>query len=307
MRMVRSKVAGVSFRNPNGSDRQRIIRKFCRAGGSLDVRLEPDNRYSEDAIGLWVRGRWLFIFPARYQIGYVKEAIASEIREDVVRGCRISVRILEVTGGGWFRRRYYGVNIEIRLGSENDVASEQRTTRPSAQQPARESGSIELAAPSRPRLWPTLKDTSTGFLSSAASTLWRGVTNLLAWIAGLPGSQRIIAVGLAVCAAGAANLVLGIFLAPDAEFFRHLAPHRGGSHHRWAGHFKPRNSLLLLRVGRKPQALNSRIGGSIYPIQPVFESKIRIRLHKGSRLTLPSARQIPILLTPKTHLRPTLH
>ena len=116
MRMVRSKVAGVSFRNRDGSNRQRIIRKFCRAGKSLDVRLEPDNAYSEDAMGLWVRGRWLFIVPARYQVGYIKNQITSEIREDVVRGCRISVRILEVTGGGWFRRHYYGVNIEIRLG-----------------------------------------------------------------------------------------------------------------------------------------------------------------------------------------------
>jgi hypothetical protein len=99
MRMVRSKVAGVSHANLDGSSRQRIIRKYCRAGRSLDVRLEPDNRYSEDAMGLWVRGRCLLIIPAWYQVGYIKNELASQIREDVVRGCPISVRILEVTGG----------------------------------------------------------------------------------------------------------------------------------------------------------------------------------------------------------------
>jgi hypothetical protein len=220
MRMVRSKVAGVSFRNRDGSDRQRIIRRFCRAGGSLDVRLEPDNRYSEDAIGLWVRGRWLFIFPARYQVGYVKNAIASEIREDVVRGCRISVRILEVTGGGWFRRHYYGVNIEIRLGSESDVASEQRPTRP----PAPKSDSFESASPSRPAMWSTLKDISSRFLSSFARVLCRGMRDLLTWIAALPGSQRTIAVGLAVCTLGAATWSLGFFLHQTLGFFAVLRP-----------------------------------------------------------------------------------
>ena len=136
MKMVRSKVAGVSFPNDDGSSRQRIIRKYCRAGKSLEVRLEPDDRYSEDAMGLWVRGRRLFIFPARYQIGHIKNEIATQIREDVVRGCPISVQILEVTGGGWFRKQYYGVNIEIRVGRDIDVNSARPPNRRSAHAPA---------------------------------------------------------------------------------------------------------------------------------------------------------------------------
>ena len=68
VRTIRSKVVGVTFPNPDGSDRQRIIRKFCRAGKSLDVRLEPQNPHSKNAIGLWVEGRRFVVFPARYQI-----------------------------------------------------------------------------------------------------------------------------------------------------------------------------------------------------------------------------------------------
>jgi hypothetical protein len=112
---IRSKVAGVTFTNDDGSRRQRIIRKFCRAGMPLDVRLEPNNPYSENAIGLWVRARRFFVFPARYQIGYVRNDLADGLREDIDRGCGMTVRILDVTGGGWFRKRNYGVNIKITL------------------------------------------------------------------------------------------------------------------------------------------------------------------------------------------------
>ncbi len=216
MRMVRSKVAGVSFRNRDGSDRQRIIRKFCRAGKSLEVRLEPDNRYSEDAIGLWVRGRWLFILPARYQVGYVKEAVASQIREDVIRGSRISVRILEVTGGGgWFRTHYHGVNIEIRLGSDNDVVSERRPAQAEVRGAELKLGAIESPSPSRAPVRSVLSDISTRFLRSSAGILrilFRGVIELVARLSALPSSHRIAAVGLVVCVVGAATWTLGFSL-----------------------------------------------------------------------------------------------
>ena len=66
------------------------------------------------ASGFGAAGCWCF--PARYQVGYIRNEIATEIRQDVVRGSPISVRILDATGGGWFRKQYYGVNIEIRVG-----------------------------------------------------------------------------------------------------------------------------------------------------------------------------------------------
>ena len=108
-------MVGVTFDNPNGSNRQWIIRKFCRADDILDLRPGPKNRHSKNAIGLWVRGRWLFIFPACYQIGYINDELARGLREEIDAGCVISVQILEVTGGGWFRKRTYGVNFEITL------------------------------------------------------------------------------------------------------------------------------------------------------------------------------------------------
>jgi len=202
MKMVRSKVAGVSFPNDDGSSRQRIIRKYCRAGKLLDVRLEPDNRYSDDAMGLWVRGRWLFIFPASYQVGHIRNEIASQIREDVVRGCPISVRILDVTGGGWFRKRYYGVNIEIRVGRDTDLETERPPERPSAGVSTQKPASI--VAPARPSTsrWPALKLRSLELLSSCVRFAVRVARDLASRFSALSRSQKMIASGFATCCVG---------------------------------------------------------------------------------------------------------
>src|SRR5262249_21740741 len=97
---IRSKVVGVTFANDDGSDRQTIIRRFCRAGKSLEVRPEPENPHSSNAIGLWVKGRRFIVLPAQYQIGHINDELVGELRQDLDQGCQISVRILNVTGGG---------------------------------------------------------------------------------------------------------------------------------------------------------------------------------------------------------------
>ena len=58
VRTIRSKVAGVSFCNDDGASRQRIIRRFCRAGKPLYVRPEPSNPHSgmQSAFGSEERG-----------------------------------------------------------------------------------------------------------------------------------------------------------------------------------------------------------------------------------------------------------
>jgi hypothetical protein len=214
-KMVRSKVAGVSFPNDDGSSRQRIIRNYCRAGKLLEVRLEPDNRYSDDALGLWVRGRWLFVFPASYQVGHIKNEIASQIREDVVRGCPISVRILDVTGGGWLRKRYYGVNIEIRVGRDIDLSSEQR---PAALSAAASTPSPALiGAPTRPPAfrWSALKPALAQLVSFLAGFVVRVASDLASRFRALPQSQRIIVSGFLTCCVGLAFRVL-VYLAERA-------------------------------------------------------------------------------------------
>jgi hypothetical protein len=136
VRTIRSKVVGVTFANDDGSDRQRIIRKFCRDGKALDLRPEPKNPHSKNATSLWVRGSWLLIFATRYQIGYTNDDLAKGLREDIDEGCEIAVHILDVTGVDWFRKPTYGVNIEIRLESEESVAPIGHRTRPTTRRGA---------------------------------------------------------------------------------------------------------------------------------------------------------------------------
>jgi hypothetical protein len=224
MKMVRSKVAGVSFANDDGSSRQTIIRKYCRAGKSLDVRLEPDDRYSEDAMGLWVRGRWLLIFPRRYQVGHIKNEIAIQIREDVIRGCPISVRILDVTGGGWRRKQFYGVNIEIRVGLADEIDSEQRPDRFSAGTST--PNLISTESPSRhptPR-WSALILATSRFLSSTARILVRVARDLATRFSVLSRSQKIIATGFATCCVGLALRVFAYFAERTLGLFSALRP-----------------------------------------------------------------------------------
>ena len=113
---IRTKIHGVTFPNPDGSSRQRIIRRYCRKGKPLEVRPEPKNRHHRNALGLWVMSRRLFIFPVWHQVGYVSEDLADELKPELRAGATISATILDVTGGGWFKN--YGVNIELDINSQ---------------------------------------------------------------------------------------------------------------------------------------------------------------------------------------------
>ena len=43
-RTIRGRIAGVSYRNDNGTERQAIIRRHCRPGMEIVLRPEPDNK-----------------------------------------------------------------------------------------------------------------------------------------------------------------------------------------------------------------------------------------------------------------------
>ena len=107
LRKIYSKVAGVTFPNRDGTDRQFFIREHCREGVELELIPEADNPYCKDALGVWApRG-----IGERVQIGYVPR----EIQDDVLwfwRAGRVTkVAILDVTGGGIYKNR--GVSFVI--------------------------------------------------------------------------------------------------------------------------------------------------------------------------------------------------
>jgi hypothetical protein len=209
---IRSKVAGVTFHNDDGSSRQRIIRKFCRDRKSLYVLPEPNNPYSKNAIGLWVRGTRLIVFPARYQVGYVNDELAAELTRFIHNGWGISARILEVTGGGWFRKPTRGVNIEITLEPVECAESDEKP------QTLRRTRLPQAAGPSesltvQPRM------TSRDLITSLRAVLsWVGESSrlttrrLLETYSALPRNYKIAFVGSSLCFGGFALWGLGYVL-----------------------------------------------------------------------------------------------
>src|SRR5271157_3920989 len=110
---IRTKIHGVTFPNSDGVSRQKLIRKYCRAGKSLEIIPEPKNRHDRNALGLWVKGRGFFFLSTHHHVGYVSSELAAELKPELKKGAILTARILEVTGGGWFKS--YGVNIELTL------------------------------------------------------------------------------------------------------------------------------------------------------------------------------------------------
>jgi hypothetical protein len=217
MGTIRSKVVGVTFANSDGSNRQWIIRKFCRDGKPLDFHPEHRNPHSKNAIGLWVRGRWLLIFPARYQIGYISDDLAKGLREDIDDGCDISVCILDVTGGDWFRKPTYGVNIEIRLESQDSVTPGGHRTRATIRR-----GATDAPTENQPAPIPSSSPPG-NTVAAVINSFGRMAVRAARWALGafwvLPPFPRLIGLGAFGSLSGMALWLAGYLFNKTSGFF----------------------------------------------------------------------------------------
>ena len=101
-----SSVVGVSHKNPDGSDRQAHIKKYCKAGAPLTLEREPQNPHDPNAIAVLCNG---------VQIGYLRGRMAQEYAESIDDGqIEMTARVKEVTGGT-AGRESLGVNIVVTL------------------------------------------------------------------------------------------------------------------------------------------------------------------------------------------------
>lgn len=101
---IRTKVVGVTHRNGDGSDRQVIIARYCRAGTPLRLVREPRNSHDPNAVAVFVGKR---------QIGYISASLASDVARMLDAGATAEAVVTAVTGGG--RGENHGVNIQIDL------------------------------------------------------------------------------------------------------------------------------------------------------------------------------------------------
>lgn len=103
-------VAGVTFCNDDGSDRQAIISR-CKPGEQLMLIREPDNKFDSGAIKV-VRKKGL-------QLGYIPASMTrdgdpSGLAHQIDAVAKYRCRIANITGGGPGLR--YGVEVEITDG-----------------------------------------------------------------------------------------------------------------------------------------------------------------------------------------------
>ncbi len=103
-----TKAVGVTFNNPNGESRQKIIRKKVRPGMRLNLMREPNNPYDPYAFAV--------VLPSGEQIGYLSRRTAENYVKFVDnRTMLLTAVVKDVTDGGLIFKRTYGVNIEITV------------------------------------------------------------------------------------------------------------------------------------------------------------------------------------------------
>lgn len=108
-----SKVAGVAHKNPDGKDRQEIIKKHCKPGMDLILKREIENPYDSHATGVWIKAKSLFS-SSEFQIGYLNRMVAKEVAEHIDSGGKARAKITTITGDTKGKKTR-GVNIEITL------------------------------------------------------------------------------------------------------------------------------------------------------------------------------------------------
>lgn len=109
-----AKVAGVTFPNDDGSERQNIIKR-CKPGEQLILRHDAYNEYSMFATQvLRINGE---------QIGHAPEYLAERICNEIEDGYKVVGVLADVTGGTWSKPTR-GVNIAVFFVAQ-DVTNEE--------------------------------------------------------------------------------------------------------------------------------------------------------------------------------------
>ena len=102
---LKTKVFGVTHTNPDGTDRQHLIRQ-CRVFNGLSLRHDPENEHDDCAIEVHRLGVG--------QIGFIGRHRNAEIVEFLEGGGQPYARITDITGGTPDKPTL-GVNIDVFL------------------------------------------------------------------------------------------------------------------------------------------------------------------------------------------------
>lgn len=108
---IKTRVAGISFENRDGSSRQAFARQV-RKGDPLVLTREPENPFDPNAIAV----AWIDKEGVALQVGYVPRALAAVLAPMVDAGAKLEASVIRAGGGGLQL-------IGIRMKIDGDVSS----------------------------------------------------------------------------------------------------------------------------------------------------------------------------------------
>lgn len=101
-----TKVVGVTHRNSDGTDRQRLLKK-CKRRERLVLVRETNNPHDSNAVKVCRSNGG--------QLGYLSRDVANQIAERLDKGLDVIAEITSLTGGGLIFNRTRGCNIKITM------------------------------------------------------------------------------------------------------------------------------------------------------------------------------------------------
>lgn len=108
---IRTRVAGVTFENRDGTPRQPFVKK-AKKDDRLVLRREPDNLFDPNAIGVW----WADPEGQDHQVGYVPRALAAVLAPLVDEGATLTaltVRAQKVPRAGTWAKPVWALRMAI--------------------------------------------------------------------------------------------------------------------------------------------------------------------------------------------------
>ena len=109
-------VVGIAFKNPDGTDRQKIISK-CKKEEPLMLTREPNEKYDKNAICVFRE--------TDEQLGYVDNEQAKELGDHIDKGGEVQARIRNIHEPGEIYD-FYGCTIDIQIGDIPYIQKEHR-------------------------------------------------------------------------------------------------------------------------------------------------------------------------------------
>ncbi|MEC7983738.1 MAG: HIRAN domain-containing protein [Myxococcota bacterium] len=105
---IYTKIVGVSFQNPNGSNRQEALHTLMGESLplSLTLRAEPENPHDPYAVAI--------LSPKGVQLGYIRQSLSYSVSKMMEYGYQIQVDLITLTGTE-DASHHYGANIRIRF------------------------------------------------------------------------------------------------------------------------------------------------------------------------------------------------